>query len=113
MARRRKRTLVGTWFALYVAFSLLTPFHDSFSTAHMVWAWSWSISLTILEGFALSYNARVRLRAESIPDPRFAEIRGAVEVMAQAAQAPAKRATANKVEAPTPTNAAAGASAPI
>ena len=88
MTRRRKRTLVGTWFVLYVAFSLLTPFHDGFSTAHMVWAWSWSIGLTILEGLALSHNARVRLRAESIPDPRFTEIREAVEAMAQAAQAP-------------------------
>ncbi len=59
--RRRKRTFIGTWFCLFVAFSLLTPFHDSFSTAHMVWAWSWSIGLTILEGLALSYNARRRV----------------------------------------------------
>jgi uncharacterized RDD family membrane protein YckC len=60
--RRRKRTLIGTWFALFIAFNLLCPFHDAFSTAHMVWAWSWSIGLTILEHLALRYNA---LRAAS------------------------------------------------
>lgn len=50
---KRKHGVFWTWFCLYVAFSLLSPFHaNPWSHAQMIWVWSWSVGLTIAEAIA-------------------------------------------------------------
>ena len=72
-----------TWFSLFVAFSLLSPFHaNPGGHAQMIWAWSWSVGLMIAEAIVRAARRPAPSQC-SPPSPELDRIYREVMAMSQ------------------------------